>query len=270
MKTKKLKGYVECKYGQIHYQSHGIGQPLVLCHQSPSSLEMFGSAYSLLANSGIQAIGVDTPGYGQSDAPDTQPSIKDYAECIAEVINHLGCKPVTILGHHTGACIAAELSVLRPDLISRVILNGPPVMTAQEKKQIMNAIKSAPRIIPIKDGSHLKDLWEKRISFTPGWMDINAMHNGVIQMLRAGPNDHFGFIAAFEYDLEYAIKKIKQSAMILTNTGDDIYFAALRAKELRPDFIFKALSGGTHDIVDEQTNEWVDSIVDFVKKSKKM
>ena len=61
---------------------HGSGQPLVLCHQSPSSLEMFASAYSLLASKGIQAIGVDTPGYGQSDAPDTQPSIKDYAECI--------------------------------------------------------------------------------------------------------------------------------------------------------------------------------------------
>jgi pimeloyl-ACP methyl ester carboxylesterase len=115
----------------------------------------------------------------------------------------------------------------------------------------------------------LKDVWEKRISFTPGWTDINAMHNGVIQMLRAGPNDHFGFIAAFEYDLENALSKIKQSAMILTNTGDDIYFAALRAKELRPDFIFKALADGTHDIVDEQTNEWVDLIVDFIKKGKK-
>jgi len=266
MKTIKLKGYVECKYGQIHYQAYGSGQPLVLCHQSPSSLEMFASAYSLLASKGIQAIGVDTPGYGQSDAPDTQPSIKDYAECIVEVINHLGCKPVTILGHHTGACIAAELSVLKPDLISRVILNGPPMMTAQEKKQIMNTIKNAPRIIPIKDGRHLKDVWEKRISFTPGWTDINAMHNGVIQMLRAGPNDHFGFIAAFEYDLEHALSKIKQSAMILTNTGDDIYFAALRAKELRPDFIFKALTDGTHDIVDEQTNEWVDLNCGLYKK----
>jgi len=266
MKTKKIKGYVECKYGQIHFQSYGSGQPLVLCHQSPSSLEMFAPAYSLLENNGIQAIGIDTPGYGQSDEPDTQPSIKDYAECIAEVINYLGCEPVSILGHHTGACIAAELSLLRPDLISRVILNGPPVMTTQEKNQIMNAIKNAPKVIPKKDGSHLKNLWEKRISFTPGWTDINAMHNGVIQMLRAGANDHFGFIAAFEYDLENAITKIKQPTMILTNTGDDIYFAAIRAKELRSDFVFTALIDGTHDIVDEQTNEWVDSIVDFIKK----
>jgi hypothetical protein len=54
--------------------------------------------------------------------------------------------------------------------------------------------------------------------------------------------------------------------MILTNTGDDIYFAAIRAKELRSDFVFTALIDGTHDIVDEQTNEWVDSIVDFIKK----
>ena len=52
--------------------------------------------------------------------------------------------------------------------------------------------------------------------------------------------------------------------MILTNTGDDIYFAAKRAALLRPDFSFLELEGGTHDIVDEQTQIWVKSVTDFL------
>ena len=53
--------------------------------------------------------------------------------------------------------------------------------------------------------------------------------------------------------------------MILTNTGDDIYFAALRTRELRPDFKFIELQNGTHDIVDEQPNQWSKAVFNFIK-----
>ncbi|GIT36782.1 MAG: hypothetical protein Ct9H300mP6_06500 [Gammaproteobacteria bacterium] len=55
-------------------------------------------------------------------------------------------------------------------------------------------------------------------------------------MLRAGPNDIFGFKAAFGQDLETIIKRINKPTMILTNTGDDIYFAALRTRGFSPRF----------------------------------
>ena len=84
------KSYSQCRFGQIHYQIYGSGKPLILCHQSPSSLEMFQSVYPLLAKKGVMAIGVDTPGYGQSDVPKEQPTIHDYAECVMNIIKDLG------------------------------------------------------------------------------------------------------------------------------------------------------------------------------------
>jgi pimeloyl-ACP methyl ester carboxylesterase len=114
----------------------------------------------------------------------------------------------------------------------------------------------------------LIDLWNKRIGFTPGWTNVEAMHRGVVQMLRADENDFFGFQAAFEQDLHGLLLKIEQPTMILTNTGDDIYFAALRAKEIRPDFLFKELSGGTHDIVDEQPEAWAEIVTEFFFEKK--
>lgn len=259
------KSYVDSRFGQLHFQVFGRGKPLILCHQSPSSLEMFNSAYSILAALGIQCIGIDTPGYGQSDGPQQQPTILDYAECVMDVIEFLNLENVSLLGHHTGACIVAELAVSRSDLVDKVILNGPPLLSVEERREMIEMIQKAPPIIPKKDGSHLLDLWNKRTRFTPGWTDLDAMQRGIVQMLRAGPNDIFGFRAAFEQDLEDVIKKITKPTMILTNTGDDIYFAAHRTRELRPDFEFFELQNGTHDIVDEQPNEWSNAVFNFIK-----
>jgi len=259
------KSYINSQFGQVHFQIFGDGNPLILCHQSPSSLDMFNSAYPVLASLGIQSIGIDTPGYGQSDGPKNQPKIFDYAQCVIDVIVSTGYDKVSLLGHHTGACIVAEVASLRPDLINKIILNGPPLLTQDEKQTMLQMIESAPSLALKKDGSHLLKLWNKRIDFTPGWTNLDAMQNGIIQMLRADTNDIFGFKAAFDQDLERQLLLIEHPTMILTNTGDDIYFAAVRTQELRPDFIFKELKNGTHDIVDEQPKEWSQCIADFLK-----
>ena len=84
-------------------------------------------------------------------------------------------------------------------------------------------------------------------------------------MLRVTGDEIHGFKAAFTQDLEEVLSAINVPTMILTNTGDDIYFAAKRAASIRPDFEFKELSDGTHDIVDEQTEKWVKSVTDFLQ-----
>ena len=124
---KRRKGYADGPFGQIHYQEAGSGAALLLLHQSPSSSEMFEAAYQPLAERGIRAIGVDTPGFGQSHVPDEQPWIPDYANAIRSVIDHLELERTAVLGHHTGASIAAELAVMEPERVTRVVLNGAPV-----------------------------------------------------------------------------------------------------------------------------------------------
>ena len=224
---------------------------------------MFGPAYDLLAKASVRAIGIDTPGFGQSDAPDGKHSIAGYASAVRAVMDYLDIGCACILGHHTGAAVAAEVAVTWPERISRVILNGPPVMTAEERETVRSAIQATPRITPVADGQHLVDLWNKRIRFTPGWTSISAMHSGVVQMLRAGDNELAGFDAAFDHDISVPIQKITQQCLILTNTGDDLYEASQRARELRPDFSYHELVGGTHDIVEEQTEDWVAVVAEF-------
>lgn len=265
---KRRKGYADGPFGQIHYQEAGSGSPLLLLHQSPSSSEMFEAAYQPLAERGIRAIGVDTPGFGQSHAPGEQPSIADYANAVRSVIDHLELDRAALLGHHTGASIAAELAVMEPERVTRVILNGAPLLTAEEQAGWREAISKRPETPPQADGSHLMDIWNRRLHFTPGWTSLRAMHWGVVQMLIAGENAKFGHAAAFSHDLSAPLRKMTQPALVLTNTGDDIYEVCKRVNELRPDFEYAELQGGTHDIVDEQPGEWTRIVADFVLKDQ--
>ncbi len=264
MKIGLRKGYVDGPLGQIHFRQAGNGVPLVLLHQVPNSSEMFSPAYRLLAASGIHAIGLDTPGYGMSDLPPHPPSIKEYAAALICAIRALNLDKVALLGHHTGAAIAAEIAAAEPELIACVILNGPPVMTGAERKEYQTALKNAPQIEVSADGSHLQQVWNRRAMFTPGWTVAPAMHRGVLQMLLAGEAHGYGHRAAFSHDISEPLARISRPGLILTNTGDDIYYAATRARTLRPDFAYVELEGGTHDIVDEQPKAWCDTVTQFV------
>jgi len=261
------KGYADGPDGQVHYRDSGAGQPLLLLHQTPCHLGMFDAAWELLVRAGIRAIGVDTPGYGQSDAPRGTPTIAGYARAVAAVLDHLRLESADVLGHHTGASTAAELAVAEPRRIRRVILNGPPLFTTEERAAYLQAIAAAPRPEPRADGSHLLAVWQRRQNFTPGWTSVSGMHRGVVMMLSAqigGGGERPGYSAAFAHDIGVPLKAITQPGLILTNTGDDLYAMACRGRDRRPDFAFVELAGGTHDIVDEQPEAWARAVAAFV------
>ena len=266
MPTTTRKGYADGPTGQIHYQQAGAGQPLILCHQSPASSDMFRLVYHRLAEAGIRAIGIDTPGFGMSDVPEEIPSIQDYADAMLAVLDHLHVNQCAALGHHTGASIVAELAVRAPQRVSRIILNGPAALTEDERNEFRKALKEAPPFEIRPDGSHLTNIWERRVHFTPGWTSVEGMHWGVVQMLIAGETEWYGHNAAFAHDINVPLKAITQPTLILTNTGDDIYYAAERVRALRPDFAYAELVGGTHDIIEEQPDAWTNVVVGFLRE----
>lgn len=259
------RGYTDGPDGQVHFRdAGGSGAPLLLLHQTPCDLGQFDPAFPLLAGAGLRPIAVDTPGYGQSDPPRGPPTITAYARAMLAVLDHLGLGAADVLGHHTGASTAAELATTEPHRIHRIILNGPPLFTPDERAAYLAAIAAAPRPAQRADGSHLQAYWDRRARFTPGWTSVTAMHRGVVMMLAAEPRERDGYTAAFAHDIGVPLRAITQPTLILTNTGDDLYAASCRARALRPDFAFVALEGGTHDIVDEQPEAWAGAVTGFL------
>lgn len=256
------KSYIDGRWGQVHVRECGAGAPLLLLHQSPLSGRMFEAAMAPLAARGLHVAAVDTAGYGNSDSAPQAPSISEHAEAVVNVLDALGWERCHLLGHHTGASIAAAFAARHGDRLQRLILNGVPLLSKEELAHFMT-YEFKP-LLPEADGSHLLQAWNQRLQASPGWTNLRAMHRYTVEMLAINETFHLGFQAALRHDMTDDLNRITVPTLIFTNTGEDLYEASKRAAALREDFAFAELDGGTHDIVDEQPEAWAAAVADFL------
>lgn len=257
-----IRRYVDGAWGQVHVTEAGAGPALVLLHQSPLSGSMFLPALPLLAAAGFRVLALDTPGYGASDSPPVPPSVAAHADALLPVLDALGLARVHLLGHHTGASIAAAFAAQHGARIDRLVLNGIALLSDAERA-FFATFKFAP-LVPRADGGHLVDAWQQRLKATPGWTDIDAMHRHVTTMLANPDRYYWAFEAVFAHDLAADLAAITAPTLVLTNSGEDLFEASRRVAAARPDWAFAALDGGTHDIVDEQPGAWAAAVAAFL------
>jgi pimeloyl-ACP methyl ester carboxylesterase len=261
------RGYFDGRFGQVHYRrcraGGAGGHPLVLLHQSPVSSLQFVAAMPLLAAAGHDVVALDMPGFGQSDPTGPDPTMDDFMSCLDDAWAAFGWSRAALLGHHTGAAVAACWAVANTARVERLVLNGMPLLSTEEREHFRR-LKLA-GTVPAADGSHLLRAWEVRIRATPGWTDLAAMHRLFVDGLVSGATSYRAFPVVLAADLRGVLAALRVDTLLLTNTGEDLYAATCRARELRPDFGWVALPGGTHDIVDEQPRAWADAVIDFLR-----
>jgi len=265
MRLTHKKGYADGPFGQLHYMTCGEGTPLVMVHQSPDSMVQFEPVMSLLAEQGIHAIAADIPGYGMSDLPDHPPTIEEYASMVPALLDHLGLGKASVLGHHTGALIITEAALQFPGRIDKVILNGPLPLTDEERAYFKEMMAAEKTWRPNWEGGHLLEQWNFRKNAMPEWIDLKAFHTHFVHGLLAGETVWYAHDAVMAYKHEESIPRIQHPCLVLANTGDAIYGQSRRTMEMRPDFAYAELEGGTIDIIDEQPQAWSDAVADFLK-----
>jgi pimeloyl-ACP methyl ester carboxylesterase len=67
-------------------------------------------------------IGVDLPGFGQSEMPAEEISISGYADAIDALMTELGIDSARIVGNSMGGFIGAELAIQYPARVERLVL----------------------------------------------------------------------------------------------------------------------------------------------------
>ncbi len=263
---KPVRAYTDGKFGQIHYATCGTGSPLLLCHQSPTNMCQFDQVVSLLAAEGFQVITADMPGYGMSDGPDHVPTMEEYSHIVPAVLDAVGVQKADVLGHHTGAILATDAALQFPERFNRLILNGPLPLSPEERAFFKAHLAAEKEWGPVEDGSHLVTQWQFRMAAQPGWTDINAIQKHVVQGMAAGPNVWYAHDAVMDYDHGAAMQKLQLPTLVYSNTGDSIHHLAERAKEQNPSFDYAQIDGGTFDILDEQPENWVAPVLEWLKK----
>jgi len=243
----------------------GEGTPVVLLHQAPLNAQQFDAVFAPLAARGLRAIAIDLPGYGQSDPPDFVPTIADYAAAVPAVLDRLGLASADLLGHHTGALVATEVTLAHPDRVGRLILNGPLPLDDAERAHFMRDIEVREKGFKVlSDGKHLAELFAGRVAYSAGTVSLERVQDYILWMVGSPGPFWYGHNAAFCYDHAQRMQLVRHPRLILTNTGDAIFEHACRSHALRPDWAFVAIEGGGIDIQDQMPDAWAGAVAAFL------
>jgi pimeloyl-ACP methyl ester carboxylesterase len=102
--------------------TRGAGEPVILVHGFPTSGHVWNELVPLLPK-GHRVVVVDLLGFGRSDRPGSADlSLGGHAHRLVSLMDSLGIRDATIVGHHMGGGVAQAMATRWPNRVRRVCL----------------------------------------------------------------------------------------------------------------------------------------------------
>lgn len=117
----------------IHYQVMGRGPDVVLVHGLAANLGFWGPQLLLPLARRFRVTMLDLRGHGHSGMPACNYSTEDMALDLAGLLEYLGIRPASIVGHSFGGAVALHCAVLFPDLVGSLVLADTRIRVFQPR-----------------------------------------------------------------------------------------------------------------------------------------
>lgn len=120
----------------IFFKDWGTGPVVTFSHGWPLSSDAWDAQMLFLGQHGYRVIAHDRRGHGRSGQTWAGNHMDQYADDLAELINHLNLKQITMVGHSTGGGEVARYVARHGNArVSKVVLIAavPPLMLKTEK-----------------------------------------------------------------------------------------------------------------------------------------
>ena len=240
------KGYVDCSAGQIHYRyqlDSSDSTPIVWLHQTASSSAMYEKL--MLRLNGLGSMyALDTPGFGGSFDPIEMPNMRQYADWLMEAVDDLGVGDFHVFGHHTGACLLAEMAVAHPTRVKSAMMIGPVPLTAEEREGFREHFSTP--MSPNVDGAYLKQTWDYLIELGANH-DLELHHREVLDTVRAYMGRFKAYSAVWDQDFVALYKKMSCPMLIMCAEDDVLWSFFGRAQQMRPDAMAATIKGANFE-----------------------
>ncbi len=224
------KGYVDTRFGQVHYYRSGESGPLLfLFHETALSGNEFERTLPLLGEK-CRAIAFDTPGYGMSDPPPAPLDMDGLSARLLEAIEAFGDGPCILAGAHTGSSIAIDLASKQlRHRVTHVVLTGLALLTPEEV-EVFRRIIGTPEID--REGQFLMTEWQKRLQRWGADTDPEDLLWGAVEQLRVYKRFAWAFEAVFSHDAEAALRNLACPLLFLVGEHDSLVESDKRASKL--------------------------------------
>jgi len=266
------KSYVDGRFGQIHVyevsptlEPASRKTPLMCFHPNPVSGDYFRD-YMLEMGKDRVVMAMDTPGYGQSASPPEPQSLGELAGAAADALDALGYGrdgfgAVDAIGYHTGTLIAAELAIIRPDLIRRLVLPGIPFYVGDERAENYDRLTNPDS--PREDGAHIMDTWEFWVTNRNEGVSLERGAEHFADQLQAGDRFWWAYHAVFSYASEERLPLVGQPVLI-PNTHGGLMQQSRAAAELMPNATLIEMPNLKHGIFDVGVDELATASREFL------
>jgi pimeloyl-ACP methyl ester carboxylesterase len=256
------RGYAETPDGQIHFLRCGAGRPLLLLHQSPAAATMWEAVLPLFADGGYDAIAIDLPGHGNSWRPQQPPSIPDYARSIVATLDALGLAQVDVVGHHTGALVAAQVAVDFPQRVGKLALWGLAIYVEALAASRARLKNEQPPVYD-DEGAALTAFWVRQRALAGEAYQPMLGVRAMIEMLQTGAARPYGHWAGQQCDREALLRRVTQPALLMGGQRDPLWPGIGAAAALFARGRFHVIEDAGLYVVDERPQEFVRLVREF-------
>ncbi len=145
--------YKEVLGHKIHYIDEGQGDPIVFIHGVPTSSYLWRNIISPLSKH-HRCIALDLIGYGQSDKPDLEYSVRDHLSYFEGFMQALGLEKVTLVMHAWGSILGFDYAMKHPDKIHGLAFMESQLRPIKDWRMLSLPVKQFAQVLSQDDGGY--------------------------------------------------------------------------------------------------------------------
>ncbi|MHA2171690.1 MAG: alpha/beta fold hydrolase [Candidatus Kariarchaeaceae archaeon] len=267
--------YLDINGAKLHYYRTGGDKPSIILSHGITDNGLCWTPITRQLEEYYDVIMVDARGHGLSDSlPDVLTS-DTLANDLVVLIEELNLEKPILLGHSMGAQISARTAVIRPDLVSKLILEDPPAWGRKSRipafvlKRIMKTMMKRMLIKRLKGRTYeeIQAICKKE---NPKWSEdeIQPWASSKIQLFQQNPEQLFDAIFNSSSTDWYELVKDIQCPVLLIVSENGMTkknIAQMLTEETWKNSQYVEIQNAGHNIRRENLEDFMTAINSFLK-----
>lgn len=261
----------------IFFKDWGSGPPIVFSHGWPLSSDAWDRQMMFFGERGYRVIAHDRRGHGRSSQTWQGNDLDTYADDLAEVIEKLDLRDLTLVGHSTGGGeVTRYIGRHGTDRVARIVLIGaiPPLMLKTKDNPTGTPLSVFDEIRENTLANRAQYFRDLAIPFYGFNRDGAQPSEGIIQSfwlqgMQAGIKGAYDCIKAFsETDLTEDLKRFDRPTLIVHGDDDQIVpivAAALKSSKIVKDSVLKVYRGAPHGLATTMADTLNADMLQFIE-----
>lgn len=255
----------------IHYDDSGptAGLPVLLIHGHPFNRTLWAPQAAALVEAGHRVVTPDLRGYGDSGVEEGSVHLRDFADDLVGLLDHLGIDRAVIGGVSMGGQIAMEMQRSHPARVRALVLSDTSAPAETDEGKAVRT-RTADRLLAEGMDGYAAEVIDKMLAAynVSAKADV-AAH--VLGMMRA--TDPRGAAAALRGraerpDYRDTLAAVRSPVLIVVG-ADDVYTPVADAEALHalvPHAVLTVVEGAGHLPGAEQPERFNAALLDFLAK----